>query len=221
MTPDKFVTKEQWGSTLGRQATPRTHPIGATRGVTLHWEGPHMGSFPHSACAGKVRGIERFHEVTRGWADLAYSAIVCPHGWVFEGRGVGTMTAANGNTDTNDDWYAICYLGGEGDPFTDDGKAAFHEAVAWLRTDGDAGPAVNGHRDHKSTTCPGDEIYRWLNSHDFDQEDDMTPEDRALLNQVAKDVAFIKNRLRADGIIRKSLKVLRRSVVKGGDSPQP
>lgn len=165
--PSKFVTKEAWGSTLGRQATPRTHPIGQTYGVTLHWEGPHMGSFPHSACDDKVRGIERYHEVNRGWADLAYNAVVCPHGYVFEGRGVNTQSAANGNSDDNDDWYAVCYLGGEGDPFTDAAKIAFIEAVQWLRSDGNAGSRVNGHRDHKSTECPGGTIYRWLQSANF------------------------------------------------------
>lgn len=165
--PSKFVTKEAWGSTLGRQATPRTHPIGQTFGVTLHWEGPHMGSFPHSACDDKVRGIERYHEVNRGWADLAYNAVVCPHGYVFEGRGVNTQSAANGNSDDNDDWYAVCYLGGERDPFTDAAKIAFIETVQWLRSDGNAGSRVNGHRDHKSTECPGDTIYRWLKSANF------------------------------------------------------
>lgn len=165
--PSKFVTKEQWGSTLGRQATPRTHPIGQTFGVTLHWEGPHMGSFPHSACDDKVRGIERFHEQNRGWADLAYNAVICPHGYVFEGRGINTQSAANGNSDDNDDWYAVCYLGGERDPFTDAAKVAFIEAVQWLRSEGNAGSRVNGHRDHKSTACPGDTIYRWLKTANF------------------------------------------------------
>lgn len=173
--PSKFVTKEAWGSTLGRQATPRTHPIGATKGVTIHWEGPTMGSFPHSQCAGKVRSIERFHEQTRGWADLAYSGIVCPHGYVFEGRGVGTQTAANGSSDDNDDYYALCYLGGQGDPFTDAGKVGFIEGVQWLRSEGDAGREVNGHRDHKSTECPGDVIYRWLQTANFSTDPTPTP----------------------------------------------
>lgn len=166
--PSKFVTKEQWGSTRGRQATPRTHPIGATKGVTIHWEGPKMGSFPHSKCAAKVRGIERFHEETRGWADLAYSGIVCPHGYVFEGRGVGTQTAANGSSDDNDDYYALCYLGGQGDAFTDEGKTGIVEGVQWLRSEGGAGREVNGHRDHKATECPGNVIYRWLKTAEFD-----------------------------------------------------
>jgi hypothetical protein len=165
--PAKFITKEAWGANPSKEATEDSHPIGATEGVTLHWEGPHMGTSSHTRCAWRVRAIERFHEYGRGWGDIAYNAIVCSHGYVFEGRGAGVRSAANGNTTANDTHYAVCYLGGEGDPFTDDGKAGFGEAVVWLRTEGNAGPEVNGHRDHKSTACPGDTIYAWLQSADW------------------------------------------------------
>jgi hypothetical protein len=128
-----------------------------------------MGKFEHSKCAGKVRGIEAFHRDNRRWADIAYNAIVCPHGYVFEGRGVNTKSAANGNSTDNDDWYAVCYLGGVGDGFTAEGKQGFRDARTWLREKGNAGAAVNGHRDHKSTMCPGDEIYKWLHAEDWNK----------------------------------------------------
>lgn len=166
-TPDKFVRPYEWGANPSKEATEDSHPIGSTLGVTLHWEGPHMGKFPHSECAGKVRAIERFHEYGRGWGDIAYNALVCPHGYVFEGRGAGVRSAANGSTEDNDAWYAVCYLGGQGDAFTRAGRRGFVAAVHWLRTAGNAGPRVNGHRDHKATACPGDRIYRWLRSADF------------------------------------------------------
>lgn len=157
----KFVSRAAWGATA-RGATRATHPIGATKGITAHWEGPGMGGFPHSLCARKVRTIQRFHKVTRGWADIAYNAIVCPHGYVFEGRGPGVKSAANGWEQVNDDWYAVCYLGGVGDDFTEAGRQGFLDAFAWLTKKGAAGPKRNGHRDHKQTACPGDQIYRWV-----------------------------------------------------------
>lgn len=166
--PAHFVTRAEWGAS-SRGATTSSHPIGQTQGVTLHWEGPHMGNFSHASCASKVRGIQAFHKNDRGWADIAYNAVVCPHGYVFEGRGVGVTSAANGNETTNGDWYAVCYLGGQGDGFTDEGKGAFVEAVQWLRRNG-AGSKVNGHRDHKSTECPGQEIYDWLQRTNFDEK---------------------------------------------------
>lgn len=164
--PSKFVPYSEW-SRLSRGATRTSHPIGSTLGTTLHWEGPHMGSFPHSACDDKVRGIQKFHRETRDWADIAYNAVVCPHGYVFEGRGLWTQSAANGTAEDNDDWYAVCGMWGEGDPFTDEGKQGFLEAVRWLRTEGGAPDRVNGHRDHKSTECPGDVVYHWLRNTDF------------------------------------------------------
>lgn len=186
----KFVSASEWGANPSKDATEDSHPIGSTLGVTLHWEGPRMGTFRHDQCAAKVRGIEAHHEYGRGWGDVAYSALVCPHGYVFEGRGVGVRSAANGDTQSNEDWYAVCYLGGEGDGLTGDGKQAFRDAVAWLREDGDAGPRVNGHRDHKATACPGDDIYDFIRDTDWtDLEDDMafTPEDRALLKDLIGD----------------------------------
>lgn len=185
----KLIRYAEW-SRRARGADRQSHPIGATKGVTLHWEGPHMGAFPHSKCAEKVRGIQAFHRDGRKWADIAYNALVCPHGYVFEGRGPGVTSAANGNEQDNADWYAVCYLGGLGDPFTPEAQDAFVDAVDWLRTQGGAGPRVNGHRDHKATQCPGDQIHRWLHNRDWTpttKEDDMfTDQDRALLMELAK-----------------------------------
>lgn len=166
MRPAKYVPRAAWGA-RPRGASSRTHPLPSTLGVTLHWEGPRMGRFDHAACAGKVRGIERYHRDTQRWADVAYNAIVCPHGFVFEGRGLHTKSAANGNSHANATWYAVCYLGGEGDGFTEAGQAGMVAAVQWLRAAGNAGPRVNGHRDHKATACPGGAIYAWLQSADF------------------------------------------------------
>lgn len=157
----KFVSRDEWGARERRGANPMNdRPFG----ITAHWEGPHMGAFAHDKCAGKVRGIQDFHMDGRGWSDIAYNGLACPHGFVFEGRGPHAASAANGFTQVNFDWYAVCYLGGEGDPFTDEGKEAFLDAFGWLRDEGDAGPIRNGHRDHKATACPGIDIYNWVHS---------------------------------------------------------
>lgn len=193
-----IVTRDEWNARQ-RGATRSSHPIGNTLGITAHWEGPHMGGFSHGQCAAKVRGIEAFHRDNRGWADIAYNALVCPHGYVFEGRGPGVKSAANGDGQANDDWYAVCYLGGERDGFTDEGKAGFLEAFGWLTREGDAGPRRNGHRDHKATACPGDEIYRWVQSlpdgatAEPIQEDDMPYSPEELRDVVAAGVAEALN----------------------------
>lgn len=156
----KLVTKMQWG---GKQATAETLFPGPFKGLSVHWEGPKMGSFSHDKCAGKVRGIQNFHMAPkpkgRGWADIAYNWLVCPHGYVFIGRGPRNRSAANGTDSGNDRWLAVCYLGGVGDPFTVEAQNAILELKQSIEA-----PAMNCHSDHKPTECPGDTIRKWVKS---------------------------------------------------------
>jgi hypothetical protein len=152
--------RSEWGARAPRYTTR----LNASFGTTSHWEGPHMG-FPwaHSACFSLVRGIQNFHMDARGWSDIAYTALTCPHGYAFEGRWIGHRTAANGTNDGNNRAGAVCYLGGQGDPFTADGQRAQRAVLDYLDANG-SGPGRNGHRDWKPTECPGDTIYRWVHS---------------------------------------------------------
>jgi hypothetical protein len=122
-----------------------------------------------------VRDIERSHEYGNGWGDIAYNFLPCPHGYIFEGRGLNVRSSANGNAARNLARYAVCYLGGASDKFTDDGEQAIRDAVSLLHDRGGARLDVNGHRDGWSTACPGDDIYRWLNRVDWTnlEDDDM------------------------------------------------
>ena len=88
-----FYTRAQWGA-----AAPRGtgNALGDPTGVTVHWEGPKIGSRPASQCAALVRSIQAFHQNGRGWSDIAYNLVVCEHGDVFEGRGASRGNAANG-----------------------------------------------------------------------------------------------------------------------------
>jgi hypothetical protein len=156
----KLVTRAEWGA---RPPRSTTH-LNPTYGSTAHWEGPHMGTFPHSSCAPKVRGIQAFHmdNPDRRWSDIAYTALACPHGYVYQGRWVGVRTAANGTNTGNDVAYAVCYLSGEGDAFTDLAKRAMRQTMDYLDRFGGAGPHRNCHRDWKQTACPGDVVCAWV-----------------------------------------------------------
>lgn len=155
----KLIRRSEWGARAPRS----TSEVNATFGTTAHWEGPHMGyPWDHAACFSVVRGIQNFHMDTRGWQDIAYSGLPCPHGYVFEGRWAGRRTAANGTNDGNNRALALCYLGGQGDAFTPDGERAMRAGMDWLDAHGGAGPGRNGHRDWKPTECPGNAIYGWV-----------------------------------------------------------
>lgn len=155
---DRFVPRSGpggWGARPRKSATG----IEPTFGSTVHYEGPKLGSFPHESCAPKVRAIQAYHMDQRGWADIAYSSVECPHGYIFEGRWIGRRTGANGTNVGNATAYAHCALIGVGDPATPLLVDAIARVCEFFRTHGRAGRRVNGHRDWKPTACPGDPLY--------------------------------------------------------------
>src|SRR5690606_25721991 len=133
----------------------------------------------HSKCAQRVRNIESYHVNHNGWAGIAYTALVCEHGYVFEGRGLGHRTAANGTNSGNQNWYAVCALIGDKDPLGADLLRGLRDAIEWCR-DGGAARRVNGHRDHLATSCPGDRLYAWVRAGmpaDIEEDDMPSPKD--------------------------------------------
>lgn len=154
------VSRAAWGARNPKGAYGSISP--SSGGVALHYEGPKMGSFPHSSCATKVRGIQAFHMDQRNWLDIAYSALTCPHGYIFVGRWVNNRTAAQGTNDGNNRFYAVCGLWGSGDPLTDDAKGAYLDAINIMRTQGRAGTQVKPHRFFHATECPGVPVVDWI-----------------------------------------------------------
>lgn len=101
---------------------------------------------------------------TKRWADIAYNFVVCPHGYVFEGRGWGNRSAANGTNAANGSYLAVCYLGGEGDPFTEQAKTGFRWCRSeWERLRGRKAD-IKPHSSFVATACPGNTIRSWIAS---------------------------------------------------------
>lgn len=146
------ITREEWGA-----RPPRFVPSGInTQSATNHWEGTTLGEFPHESCPTKVQVIQDFHMDSRGWSDIAYNFLVCPHGYVFVGRDHGVRSAANGTNEGNNNSEAVCYIGGPGDIFTVAGRSALHEIN--LEIGGQTFP----HQHWFNTACPGQDIVEWL-----------------------------------------------------------
>jgi hypothetical protein len=99
---------------------------------------------------------------TRGYADIGYNLGACIHGYVFEGRGLRKRNAANGTDEGHQNFYSIQAMVGPANPITDDLLSALVDGVEYARQSGGAGNKVDGHRDHKSTECPGDKLYAWV-----------------------------------------------------------
>jgi N-acetylmuramoyl-L-alanine amidase len=119
----------------------------------------------HRNCAGRVRGMQRFHMETRGWLDVAYNHIACVHGYVFVGRGFGVRSAANGTNYANDHYFAVCFLGddsaGRAD-VTPEARRALEQLIAEYRRRYPRAREVRPHSDFVATQCPGDELRAWI-----------------------------------------------------------
>jgi hypothetical protein len=136
-----MITREQWSAARPTYAGNKisANPLG----VVIHWEGPKLGVYSHDKCA--VRGIQAFHQRDRGWSDIAYNFVVCPHGTVFEGRGLYVGSGANGTDRHNRDYYAICAMVGSGGPVArHSGSGSDLPAARRLQDSGPPGLRLDG-----------------------------------------------------------------------------
>jgi hypothetical protein len=176
-----FHGRADWGARPPRSRTS----IPAAEGDTAHYGGPSpwsgsidrstperfMATADHARCATIMRAYQAFHMDSRGWSDFAYNSAACPHGHRFEGRGPGVRSAAQGTTAGNDRSYATVYLAGAADPLTEPAQRAYLDEGGRLMR------LRWGHRDWKSTACPGAPLYAWRTAGfptpDTPPEDDM------------------------------------------------
>ncbi|QHC25039.1 N-acetylmuramoyl-L-alanine amidase [Streptomyces sp. GS7] len=163
-----LVTRAEWGAKPPRSPLVQ---IASTRGVKVHYEGaavPADLAKPenHPKCAGRVRTIQADHLANRkeNYSDIAYSFVVCPHGFVFEGRGLHKLQAANGNHQLNLNHYSVCGMVGNSG-LTQPTNAhldGIRDAIELLQEQGGAGAEIKGHRDGFPTLCPGDPLEAWV-----------------------------------------------------------
>jgi len=158
------VPRYVWGAA---SATGRTSMDPAVaRGLAVHYSAM-LGDWvqSHDDCAGRVRSIQRFHMQERGWADIAYSWLVCHHGYRFMGRDLGIRTAAQGTTEGNDAYHAVCFLGADTagrDDVTDPGRVAILDCIAEVQAWAPHALEVRPHSFFHPTGCPGDELHAWI-----------------------------------------------------------
>lgn len=164
----QLVTRSQWGAQPSRYPLV---PIEHTKGVKIHYEGtpvPADLALPgsHGHCDDRMRALQASHLANskEDYSDIAYNAVVCPHGSVFVGRGLHYRTGANGNRQLNVDHYAVCAMvGSEGltQP-TAAQLSGLRDAIEWFQREGGAGSEIKGHRDGYPTECPGGPLYAWV-----------------------------------------------------------
>lgn len=152
-----FLSRAQLGMRVPRSVSRSFDPRDG--GVTYHYAGGPQRVSPllsgHTRCVNLWRGYQNYHMDSRNYVDIAYTGGVCQHGFTFAGRGAGIRTGANGTNSGNYRFYAVCWIGGEGETPTKEALQAMAWWVRELRRNGGAGMRVVPHSFHKATGCPG------------------------------------------------------------------
>ncbi len=145
----EFVPRDAWGAEPP-QGTFVDHNIDE---ITIH----HSDDTGSNSGPALYRIWQDWHQHL-GWPDLAYHFIIGADGQVYEGR----PYSAVGDTATEYDPTGHLLIVVEGD-FDDNHPTELQieslaRMVAWASMYFDV-PTITGHRDHASTTCPGDHLY--------------------------------------------------------------
>lgn len=170
--PAKYVSRSAlgWPATKAAYANPRS-------GLVIHYDGSdqNLANRPHSACVDYWKRTRSFHMRTRGWVDIGYSFFACGHGYVLEGRGLYREQAAQPGG--NSTWYSVTLATGPSEKPTKAQVNAVRQLRTWLMEPNTSiKAAITGHRDHSSTSCPGNILYRMVKDGSFKgspEEDDM------------------------------------------------
>lgn len=134
--------------------------------ITLHHtDGKHTRTLAESEA--EARFIQDYHINGRGWSDIGYHFLVDAAGNILEGRPEGVLGA---HTQSNNEGnVGIALMGTFQPPHGEALTQAQLDAVEALgrylvARYGIAPSALQGHRDYKSTDCPGDSAYARLAS---------------------------------------------------------
>jgi hypothetical protein len=166
--PKNYVSRSAWGA---KRPLSRPTVLLASRVDAIVYHYTAAGSdeqADHKNCAGRVRGVQAFHQNVRGWNDIAYNFLTCKHGYIYEGRGIENKSAATGAE--NGHTLAVCFLGDDTvgrDDVTVAGRQALVEITRWIRQRRPAITGYKGHRDYMSTSCPGNELYNYIHGKVF------------------------------------------------------
>ncbi len=130
---------------------------------------------PKQDPAATVRAVYYYHAVTRGWGDIGYNYLIDRLGNIYEGRKGGEGVVGGHDYGFNEGSVGISLIGDfQSEPPTDAMMDALARLVAWvcdrygidptgrsIFRDLDL-PNIAGHRETKSTTCPGDQVQNRL-----------------------------------------------------------
>lgn len=164
----RWVERAGWRA---QRPTGDASPLARVQGLVVHHSGSQGDEHQeHPKCLEEVRAIQRFHMHERGWLDIAYHWVICPHGVAFEGRSMRVRSAAQGTDAGNAGWLAACVLGVGSPEYVKRNPRAL-DAILGVRAlvvhQRPSASGVRPHSDFHATECPGEGLRRWIGRQGF------------------------------------------------------
>nr|XP_034178569.1 peptidoglycan recognition protein 3-like [Osmia lignaria] len=160
----RIVSREEWGARA--PAFREEMKVSPTPYVVIHHGGIPCYCHTQNECSEIVRYYQNLHMDGRVWFDIGYSFLIGEDGNVYEGRGWNSSGAhAPGY---NNQSIGICIIGDFSDSLP---NAAALKALNALIEYGVTLGKINenyqviGHRQVRNTECPGEELYKYVQTH--------------------------------------------------------
>ena len=156
----KIISRDSWGAKPNKTKFSK---LGEVKGLVVHWSA-YPVAIGNQAEIDQCKKIQRLHQEDRGWNDVAYNFLVGDTGQIYEGRGFGNRSAAQGGNSrqeinyNNKHYVAVCWLGGSKPE--DQPSAEARAAISWLYEQ--VGGELRPHSSFKQTDCPGDAWRQWI-----------------------------------------------------------
>ncbi len=156
------VPRVDWGAAPLRE---NHDPMAGVRRITVH----HTAELPAMSTrtdAELVKGVQRFHQDDRGWADIGYHYLIGRDGRVYQGRELHIQGAHAGGGN-NVENLGVSVIGDFSDGLPTDTTLATLEGFlrAQMRIHDVDADQLFGHREFKPTACPGDALFGWLKAY--------------------------------------------------------
>lgn len=160
----KMLPRSDWTSTRDNRHTPLSRT--ATTSITVHY--PASGNRTHAGeskakTAQWLEGWRKLHVNGHGWADIGYNYAVDQAGrvWFLTGNDRGAHAGTNAGNSTS---VGVLFIVGNNEKPTEKAINAFRELRAHLLKSLPNATRVRGHKDWKSTACPGPHLYALVKS---------------------------------------------------------
>ena len=165
-----FYPRRTWGARPTRGATRLNRT--QVKGIAFHWPAMAKPLTNPAAVMAALRGWQIFHMDTRKWADIAYQLAFDQDGNVYQLRGIGNRSGANGDTATNSEYGAFLLVLAPGEEPSDRMVKAVRRRVPGFRRMYPRAVDLVGHGEIRpgGTECPGPAVRRCLAEDAFEPD---------------------------------------------------